>query len=164
MIRFWTKVARGASDECWEWLAGKSGGYGVFHVNPKISTTAHRYSLQLATQQEGAGLFACHRCNNPGCVNPGHLYWGTQADNMEDAKAIGKAGGAPRQTHCGRGHEYTHETTLMVMNHGRPERQCRICNRQRVLRAYHKDVVKSRAVQNERNRRKSEQRATGVTQ
>jgi hypothetical protein len=135
-------------------------GYGQFNANRK-NGLAHRFALQIDSGLSGEGLHACHRCDNPACVNPAHLFWGTPADNMRDAREKGRTRGAPRQTHCGRGHEYTPETTLVVLNHGYPERQCRICNRERALRNYHKDGDKSRAAQNERNRRKRE---TGVSQ
>jgi hypothetical protein len=146
--RFWAKVARGASDECWEWTAGKSKqGYGIFVVRPKNAMTAPRFSLQLATGQTGAGLYACHHCDNPGCINPAHLFWGTQADNMRDARVKGRTRGAPRQTHCKRGHE------LSAVNRN-AFGQCKRCNSERALRHYHADIVKSRATQNEQKRRR----------
>jgi hypothetical protein len=149
--RFWAKVARGASDECWEWTAGKNGvGYGVLvakTTKPTIHVVAHRYSLQLATGQTGQGLYACHHCDNPGCVNPRHLFWGTQADNMRDARLKGRTRGAPRQTRCKRGHE------LDAANRN-AFGQCKRCNSERMLRRYHADIVKSRAMQNEQKRRR----------
>ena len=156
--RFWAKVARAASEQCWEWTAGKNKQrYGIFVVRPRLAMTAPRFSLELATGQTGVGLYACHRCDNPGCVNPAHLFWGTQADNMLDARTKGRTRGAPKLTHCRRGHEYTPETTLMVRDGERLERQCKVCNRERALRRYHKDIVKSRAAQNERNRQRKAQ-------
>lgn len=156
--RFWAKVARGASEQCWEWTAGKHPfGYGVFLLKttkPVKFVTAHRYSLQMATGLNGEGLSACHRCDNPGCVNPSHLFWGTQADNMLDARTKGRTRGAPKLTHCRRGHEYTPDTTLMVRDGERWERQCKVCNRERALRRYHQDIVKSRATQNEQKRQR----------
>jgi hypothetical protein len=159
MARFWAKVARTAPDQCWLWTAGKTKqGYGVFltkTTKPVVLITAHRFSLQVATGHAGEGMMACHRCDTPACVNPTHLFWGTQADNMLDARLKGRTRGAPRQTHCKHGHKYTAETVLETSK----GRQCKICNRERALRLYHQDVERSRTAQNERNRRrKMEQR------
>jgi putative hemolysin len=146
--RFWAKVVRGNPSQCWEWMAGKNKqGYGIFVVRPRAAMTAPRFSLQLATGQTGIGLYACHNCDNPACVNPGHLFWGTQADNMLDARTKGRTRGAPRQTHCKRGHK------LDAVNRN-AFGQCKICNSERMLRRYHSDVVKSRATQNEQKRKR----------
>ena len=83
--RFWAKVDKTTPDECWEWLAFKDKfGYGHFRMEGRM-IRAHRYSLQIKV---GRVLLpeecACHTCNNTSCVNPGHLYVGTQEDNMKD--------------------------------------------------------------------------------
>lgn len=93
--RFWTKVNRGASDECWEWTAGTSHGYGSFGVGGRAAghVAAHRFSWELVNGPVPAGLFVLHHCDNPPCVNPAHLYAGTSADNVRDMVTRGRAKG-----------------------------------------------------------------------
>lgn len=81
--RFWAKVDKKGEDECWEWKAGKyKFGYGEFSYNGKPESS-HRISYILTHGSIPEGLFVLHRCNNPLCVNPRHLYIGTQFDNMK---------------------------------------------------------------------------------
>jgi hypothetical protein len=82
--RFWGYVVKGSDNECWEWIGYKRGnGYGGVSLLGK-KEYAHRVSWELAHGPIQHGLFVLHKCDNPTCVNPAHLYLGTQADNIHD--------------------------------------------------------------------------------
>jgi hypothetical protein len=92
--RFWDKVDKsGGPNACWEWTAGKwRTGYGAFvgNVGGKKQIKAHRMSLILAGRPPPDHLFVCHHCDNPGCVNPTHLFIGTIQDNNRDRDEKGR--------------------------------------------------------------------------
>jgi hypothetical protein len=69
-------------NECWRWI-GKVRVYGMMTVN-RVSVGAHRVSWELHRGPIPAGLRVLHRCDSPTCVNPEHLFLGTNADNMID--------------------------------------------------------------------------------
>lgn len=91
--RFWQHVQIG--EKCWEWQAGKtSDGYGTIGISrTKKAVLAHRLSWQMHFGPIPAGALVLHSCDNPPCVHPGHLFLGTQADNMADMKAKGRRKG-----------------------------------------------------------------------
>lgn len=84
VARFWSKVRVGSADECWEWQAGiNSTGRGIFWYDGK-SVHSHRFAWIITYGNILDGLQICHRCDNGKCVNPAHLFLGTQYDNIHD--------------------------------------------------------------------------------
>lgn len=89
--RFWLRVDK--SGDCWLWLgARRASGHGVVarggHQGGMLG--AHRVAWELTNGTVPDGLQVCHRCDNPPCVNPAHLFLGTQGDNMRDMHAKGR--------------------------------------------------------------------------
>lgn len=88
-IRFAKKVYKTSS--CWVWTGARNRkGYGVFSLWPNGNRTAHRYSWELANGPIPNGMFVCHKCDTPHCVNPDHLFLGTPRDNTHDMIAKGR--------------------------------------------------------------------------
>lgn len=97
--RFWSKVEIAGPDECWEWKAHKmASGYGQFGLSKGVFHTASRVSLALVMPL-AAGQVACHRCDNPPCVNPAHLFAGSQVENARDSVAKGRANRVKGESH-----------------------------------------------------------------
>jgi hypothetical protein len=98
--RFWSKVSvRDDKSACWLWTASVVGRGKVQHgqftyrlgpKQPQVHVYAHRVAWQLTYGAIPKGLCVCHRCDVPRCCNPAHLFLGTQADNLNDARAKGR--------------------------------------------------------------------------
>lgn len=133
--RHWfSKFTIPSIEDCWEWLGVKDSknGYGV--LNRKIEGRrryfrAHRVMWERCMGTIPDGLLVLHRCDNPGCVNPFHLFLGTAADNSRDMVSKGR-NKKPASTHCKRGHEFTPENTFHHKG-SRSRRSCRKCIRER---------------------------------
>lgn len=113
---------------CWLYIGTRDRhGYGRIGFSGK-DLKAHRVSFERAIGPIGDGLSICHRCDNPPCVNPDHLFAGTHLENMRDANAKGRlpcnpAGQKP-WTHCKRGHELTVENSYRLKSGGKVCRRC----------------------------------------
>jgi len=80
----------GGNDECWPWRRAKTAaGYGMFARDGKRHY-AHRYSYEVYVGPIPAGAHILHRCDNPPCVNPAHLFLGDQRSNNADMLAKGR--------------------------------------------------------------------------
>jgi hypothetical protein len=84
-------VLRRALGECWEWTGHKvQGGYGQFDAGSRTMLLAHRASWQLENGPIPEGMNVLHRCDNPACVRPAHLFVGSAKDNMQDMLSKGR--------------------------------------------------------------------------
>lgn len=126
--RFYDKADVRGLDDCWEWKKAfhNKHGYGSFTLDGR-ARYAHRVALGLHLGRAmERGEVACHRCDNPRCVNPSHLFLGTAKDNMSDARAKGRLAHQAK-THCAKGHLWNDETTYSYFYKGKGQRVCKQC-------------------------------------
>lgn len=125
---FWRDVE--VADKCWIWRGRTHRGYGKLSYTPasgerKKDMFAHRASWLLHYGELPLGKCVLHKCDNPSCVNPIHLFLGTHDDNMKDMAVKGRGNNQNRgKTHCKHGHQFNEINTGTYTN---GKRYCRTC-------------------------------------
>lgn len=117
-------------NNCWHWTAHLGHfGYGKIY-NDKKASYAHRVSWELHNGEIPEGMSVLHKCDNPQCVNPDHLFLGKQGDNVSDMlnKGRGIANRQRNYTHCKNGHPLFGYNLRPSLKEGRV---CRICANER---------------------------------
>lgn len=114
------------AQECWEWNGYKNNmGYGL-KSRKNRRKLVHRLAWEWVNGPIPSGMNILHRCDNPPCVNPNHLFMGTQADNMMDKKLKGRG----RKLICKRGHAMEPSNLRISMDsRGHEKRECLLCER-----------------------------------
>lgn len=119
MERFWTRFE--ASEGCWVWKGAiEPDGYGCVYLGARSRISAHRLSWILHNGPISSNkIYVCHKCDNPPCVRPDHLFLGTSRDNMRDAADKGRLD----LEFCKRGHPMSGTARRNNYN----GRRCELC-------------------------------------
>jgi hypothetical protein len=140
--RFWSRVKKNKGNGCWTWTGSchTNWGYGQVRVENRKTKMVHRISWEMENGPIPEGMKVLHKCDNPPCIRPSHLFLGTQSDNMQDCSrksrlVMPQSRGLNRfnasKTECKLGHAFDENNTYIYQG----ERQCRICRRAARLRS-----------------------------
>lgn len=135
--RFTKRIGNTTENGCWEWLGSKNKAYGSFILYEKNYPT-HRLAWLIWNGEITNGLHVLHKCDNPVCVNPEHLFLGTHADNMRDMSLKGRYAKVKKKSNvCKKGHLFTPDNIHLAKQKSGPDiRLCKICHLARRKRAY----------------------------
>lgn len=123
---------------CWEWPTARNDrGYGQLRLSGRI-VYAHRLSWLITCGEIPPGQFVCHRCDNPPCVRPSHLFLGTQAENIADCGTKGRRRFAPPRP-------VDEEALVSMYRRGEPLRS--IADRFQIGRDRAREILGSKGVQ-----------------
>lgn len=129
IIRFWRFVKK--TETCWLWTGARTNfGHGVFKNKIATGNLAHRFSYALHFESIPSKKMILHKCDNPDCVNPEHLYLGNHKDNMRDV-ALRKRHWNTKKTACKNGHRFNPENIYMT-KYGRRCRECILIKRKKL--------------------------------
>jgi len=126
---------------CWIWMGAISMGYGRITISSNGSKKVkgvHRVMWELTNGPIPKGIFVLHTCDIRHCINPNHLFLGTQLDNMQDMIKKGRKSKIrwnTNITHCKHGHPFDEKNTYYYPN--KNEKSCRTCQRAASIKHYH---------------------------
>lgn len=148
--KFWAKVDKNSSGGCWEFKTKLTTGYGQIEHRGKVSL-AHRVSWEIHVGKIPEGMFVCHRCDNPPCVNPEHLFLGSHSDNMKDMYSKGRGRKYKRNNKdtCKNGHYRTADNLYI-----RPDNGLADCVKCRQMAAKKQDEKRKQIRRENKNVRK----------
>lgn len=136
--RFENYTVLNSTTGCWEFKGNKDkDGYGKLRIGAGRRIRTHRLILMLNGVDVPDNMFVCHKCDNPCCVNPSHLYVGTNSENQKENYEKGRhnvdhgsINGNRNKNKCKRGHEFTPKNTALAKKDGKVVgRVCRACRR-----------------------------------
>jgi hypothetical protein len=147
---FWARVLK--TDSCWLWTGHCRAPLPYGRLRDRsgkgpLQPYAHRVSWEIHFGPIPDEAFVCHHCDNPQCVNPDHLFLGTQQDNMADAHAKGRFINQGKMV-CKFGHLLTPENTYTSnspSHRGHPNRRCRTCQRKHYKNFHLRQKLKAQA-------------------